>query len=118
MKNKTIQNTDRELWRKEEDYYSPSIHVTEEGAIGINVGGTVIIKEVEEWHKLATNGGWRNARIDPPAESGRYWCIVKEVNDLGVSYYQWNCGYNQYEKAWDQAVVYWMELPMMPGMIK
>jgi hypothetical protein len=47
-------NTDQELWREEEgDYYSPSIHVTENGEIGINVGGYVIVKNVREWHKIA-----------------------------------------------------------------
>lgn len=46
-------NTDKELWRKDQDYYAPSIHVTKEGAIGINVGGLVIIRTVEDWHKLA-----------------------------------------------------------------
>ena len=50
-------NTDKHLWRKiEEDYYSPSIHVTEDGNIGINVGGHVIIKSIEEWFKLGNNG--------------------------------------------------------------
>lgn len=47
-------NTDKELWREiEDDYYSPSIHVTEHGGIGINVGGCVAVKPVREWHKLA-----------------------------------------------------------------
>jgi hypothetical protein len=46
-------NTDREIWRRiPEDYYSPSIHVTAGGAIGINVGGEVIVKTVEQWHDL------------------------------------------------------------------
>jgi hypothetical protein len=44
-------NTDREIWRAvPEDYYSPSIHVTEGGGIGINVGGLVIVMPVERWH--------------------------------------------------------------------
>ncbi len=48
------QNTDRELWRKVPgDYYAPSIHVTEGGGIGINVGGFVIVKPVEWWHEMA-----------------------------------------------------------------
>lgn len=46
-------NTDKELWRKDQDYYAPSIHVTKEGAIAINVGGLVIVRPVEDWHKLA-----------------------------------------------------------------
>lgn len=52
---KTCINTDVELWREVEgDYYSPSIHRTEGGGIGINVGGHVIVKTLREWHKLAT----------------------------------------------------------------
>ena len=48
------QNTDREIWREREgDYYADSIHVTAQGSIGINCGGTVIVKPVREWHKEA-----------------------------------------------------------------
>jgi len=47
-----LKNTDRELWRKNPgDYYSPSIHVTQKGDIGINVGGYVLVASVERWHK-------------------------------------------------------------------
>ena len=43
-------NTDKEIWRKiPDDYYSPSIHVTKDGAVGINVGGRVIVASVEKW---------------------------------------------------------------------
>ena len=46
-------NTDKNIWRNvKDDYYSPSIHVTEEGNIGINVGGHVIVKPVEDWFLL------------------------------------------------------------------
>jgi hypothetical protein len=51
--NVACENTDRELWREREgDYYADSIHVTKEGAIGINCGGFVIVKPLREWHKL------------------------------------------------------------------
>lgn len=54
-KHGAAKNTDRELWREREgDYYADSIHVTEQGGIGINCGGLVIIKPVREWHKLAS----------------------------------------------------------------
>jgi len=43
-------NTDTELWRKNKDYYSPSIHVTQFGDIGINVGGYVLVAPIEKWH--------------------------------------------------------------------
>jgi hypothetical protein len=38
---------------------------------------------------------WYDAKQHPPTETGRYWCNVKELNDLGVSYYQWNCAYSE-----------------------
>lgn len=48
------ENTDRELWReKEGDFYSDSIHVTKEGAIGINCGGHVFVMPLKIWHLLA-----------------------------------------------------------------
>jgi len=50
------ENTDKEIWReKDDDFYSPSIHVTENGKIGIDVGGYVFVKDVRDWHRLATN---------------------------------------------------------------
>jgi hypothetical protein len=52
---RAAKNTDREIWRETpDDYYSPSIHVTEHGeGIGIDVGGYVFVKPVREWHRLA-----------------------------------------------------------------
>ena|SRR2546425_196195 len=48
----TGKNTDREIWRKQPgDYYSPSIHVTESGGIGMDVGGHVIVAPIERWHE-------------------------------------------------------------------
>lgn len=50
---KQCENTDTELWRKfKGDFYSPSIHVTKSGAIGINVAGHVIVMSIEKWHSL------------------------------------------------------------------
>jgi len=47
-------NTDRELWRERpDDYYAPSLFVTEYGGIGMNVGGCVIVMSIEAWHALA-----------------------------------------------------------------
>lgn len=49
-----LENTDREIWREVEgDFYSPSIHVTETGSIGISVAGTVTVKPIREWDRLA-----------------------------------------------------------------
>lgn len=47
-----MQNKDREIWRKSEEHYAPSIHVTESGGIGINCGGHVIVMPIEKWHTL------------------------------------------------------------------
>lgn len=48
-------STDKEIWREiPDDYYAASIHVTESGGVGINVGGTVIVRTAQEWHKLAS----------------------------------------------------------------
>jgi hypothetical protein len=52
--NQPALNTDRELWReKKDDYYAPSIHVTQGGGIGMNVGGHVIVLPVRDWHRAA-----------------------------------------------------------------
>ena len=49
---RAAQNTDKEIWRaKPGDYYSPSIHVTKDGNVGMNVGGQVFVAPVETWHK-------------------------------------------------------------------
>lgn len=49
------ENTDREIWReREDDYYADSIHVTQQGGIGINCGGHVIQMPVRDWHRLAS----------------------------------------------------------------
>lgn len=51
-----VENTDTELWRERpDDYYAHSIHVTNEGSIGINVGGYVIVQPLEDWHRQATH---------------------------------------------------------------
>lgn len=52
-----LKNTDKTIWTKKgkaiDEGYLPEIFVTEEGNIGIKVGGTVIVKPVEAWHGLA-----------------------------------------------------------------
>lgn len=66
-------NTDRELYRDPAavglEYYAPSIHVTEGGGIGINVGGHVVVKPLSDWHALALRAqsetdGWRPMLYD------------------------------------------------------
>jgi hypothetical protein len=62
---------------------------------------------------------WKNARLDPPKEGGRYWCLIEEQNDLGKLHFQWNCSYHETEKRWSDNhenynVIYWTELAPMP----
>lgn len=49
-----VKNTDREIWRRVPgDYYSDSIHVTEDGRIGMNTGGRVVVLDLAEWQRRA-----------------------------------------------------------------
>ena len=51
--NNGCQNTDKEIWRQiPDDYYSPSIHVTKHGDVGISVGGHVIVASIKKWHEV------------------------------------------------------------------
>lgn len=62
------QNTDKEIWRKRpDDYYSPSIHVTEAGDIGIGVGGYVLVAPIEYWH----DAGDKILTVDPKLSNWR-----------------------------------------------
>lgn len=55
--NQAYENTDREIWRGPDegcgDYYADSIFITKEGALGINCGGSVYVKPIRDWHRLA-----------------------------------------------------------------
>lgn len=59
---------------------------------------------------------WKDAVMNPPKEAGRYWCYVRELKDLGFSYYQWNCSYNPNDSyCWSDGttnvqVLMWTEL--------
>jgi hypothetical protein len=97
MKMEAAQNTDKELWRESEDAYSPSMHVTTEGGIGISVGGTTHVKDVRRWHQLAEDdmerGLWgetTGCRVEPyiPGElekAERYIQLLCLVNQSGHS---------------------------------
>lgn len=117
----TAKNTDRELWRDGEDYYAPSIHVTEQGLIGINVGGTVILKTLEEWHRLATNGGWINPTIQPPPSSSAYWCVIEDTEDEYT--YEGSAVYDKPNNLWlsgeeEVKVLSYMPLMGIPELLK
>ena len=54
--NQAVVNIDKEIWREvPDDFYAPSIFVTEGGGIGIDVGGYVFVKPIKEWFRLAKN---------------------------------------------------------------
>lgn len=62
---------------------------------------------------------WISADARIPEESGRYWCYVKEINDLGVSHFQWNCAFDAITKLFTDnlktmIVTHWMPLPESP----
>lgn len=66
MSDDPAENTDREIWReKPGDYYSPSIHVTRDGGIGIDVGGHVFVLDVYGWHRLAIESHQRDMKKLP-----------------------------------------------------
>lgn len=61
--------------------------------------------------------GWRRCKDELPLETGRYWCYVESITDLGKSHYQWNYPFTEGE-GWhtengDQ-VTHWRELPEPP----
>lgn len=61
MSEQPAKNTDRELYREPKgdlpsDYYANSVHVTEDGRIGMSVGGTVTTLPIAEWHRHALAG--------------------------------------------------------------
>ncbi len=71
MSNEECKNTDRELWRERAgDYYADSLFVTDHGGIGINVGGTVIVRPLREWHRLSMekDGGYQPNPMSPSEE--------------------------------------------------
>ena len=53
MENEACQNNGRQLWQESDEKGHRSMHVTEGGGIGINVGGSVWVKPLSEWHRLA-----------------------------------------------------------------
>lgn len=84
MNEQTAENTDKELWRENPgDYYAPSIHVTNEGWIGINVGGKVFVKDVRTWNAMAqdmVNLGQELERITDAALKNQA-VYQQEMND-------------------------------------
>lgn len=74
MNDQPAANTDRELYREPagdlpSDYYAPSVHVTADGRIGMNVGGTVMVMPIREWFERATLPP--DSGVDAPTEPGQ-----------------------------------------------
>ena len=63
-----VENTDRELWRERDDFYASSLHVTESGGIGVNVGGHVLVASVRQWH----DAGNKLFTVDPKLPRWRW----------------------------------------------
>lgn len=72
--NDARENTDRELWRGPDEgngsYYADSIFITKQGALGINCGGSVYVRSIREWHRLAGGGTIRWIGADFGKEPG------------------------------------------------
>lgn len=73
-------NTNRELWREDESAFAASLFVTEDGGIGINVGGLVIVQPLRVWHEQAA----RLAALERERDDGLY--DVKRVAQLIETY--------------------------------
>jgi hypothetical protein len=85
-----------------------------------NVEGWVA--EFREAAALLRKQGWISVDERLPDEGGRYWCYIKELTDLGWSYFQWNCAYCAKEKRFTDStltngenVTHWMPLPLPPN---
>ncbi len=78
-KNITSENTNRVLFREQEDnIHSPSILVNEaNGQIGIEVGSHFVFMSIREWHELATE---KSAPIEQ-AEEGKVEAPNWDKND-------------------------------------
>ena len=106
------QNTDTELFRERDekgnsDYYSNSMHVTADGAIGINVGGYVTVLPLAEWYKLANP--WQ------PMETVPYDTNVLFLREDGNVYqdFIYDETVNEYfsGQRLENKVVKWMPVP-------
>lgn len=86
-------------------YYKCGIQ-NEKDYIGGFINGYKSALEQSPWVSVET----------PPRESGRYWCYVEEVNDLGISHFQWNCAYSANENRWsdDGRITHWQPLSSPP----
>jgi hypothetical protein len=96
-------NTDRELWRGPDegngDFYADSIHVTEGGGIGMNVGGLVIVMPIREWHALAARKSPDNDDHELLLADFREWATHKP-DCAGGDGTRCACGFLDVWSAW------------------
>ena len=121
MSEETKKNADREIWRAvEEDYYSPSIHVTEVGSIGINVAGKVIVMSVEKWHQLQAD--LEKHRWIPVSEKlPKHGCSILACGKDGYGYeicavVSYNLEFNKFRVLTD--VTHWKPIALPESEVK
>lgn len=86
------ENTDKEIWRgksraefgDDDRYYADSLFVPvgEVEALGINCGGTVVVKPIREWHRLAL-------AAEPPEQAAVTTIPSTASTSNGPSYDPW-----------------------------
>jgi hypothetical protein len=80
------ENTDREIWRGPDEgngsYYSDSIFITKDGALGINCGGSVYVRPIREWHRLAGGPIAGLPKPDAAETKAAYDFIVGESEEM------------------------------------
>lgn len=83
-----VANTDRELWREPAEVgleaYAPSIHLTEGGGIGINVGGMVHVMPLRRWHALAEWFGSLRGALRPFAAEAPRWIEMGDTRPINT----------------------------------
>lgn len=90
------------------------------GMVDVEIRVKMLVNELFASQQQPQQMEWIRVEDRLPAEGGRYWCYVRESNGLGISYYQWNCSYNENKKRWvDHGhnfldVTHWMPLPPNP----
>ncbi len=116
-------NTDREIYREPDaghgSFYSDSIHVTKEGGIGINCGGTVVVMSLQDWFGAGDCSGWNPMETAPKDQD----VIVTNGVAVGEARFfpdedgWWWAGSNptdyQANRVWEPK--YWMPLPKPPS---
>jgi hypothetical protein len=118
MKEITIKLTFDKTW----EHFKKQNHSDK---VWVNTGLAVLTTGVSweiESEKPNTNL-WVSVEDKLPEEGGRYWCYVEELNDLGISHYEWNCYFDPHNKEFrdnlkTMKVTHWTYLLGSPNDIK